>query len=295
MVLTEIPERCNQVIQWLEEGDQVSKLAVVIWFHKVTRQLALSKLGCRVVQKALEVTGGPDRDLIITELKDHIVELYESPHGNHVLSKAVEVLPAAHHSFVISGLLGQGVAVSKHRYGCRVMCRLIEHNSEEQIGALLDESLAEADMLARHQYGTFVVQTALEHTARRSAILSQLLPGFPSLVMHRTGSLVSQRVLDYCSPVDQMKALRVMLDAEGENSIVEASCNHYGSYVLAQVANLRQKHPGHSEAEVEFRVNPAQEIERVLASNLQHLMSPGNEQHAQRVAMAFGLVPAEQL
>jgi hypothetical protein len=178
LALTEDQELCNKVIQRLEEGDKVEKLAVLLWFHKETRKLALSKSGCRVVQKAMEVTGGSDRDLIVAELKEHVMELYESPNGNHVLSRAIEVLPAAKNNFVISALLGRGLAVSKHRFGCRVVCRLIEHGTEDQIGSLLDEVLAEALSLSRHMFGNFVIQTALEHTshARRSTILMQLLP-----------------------------------------------------------------------------------------------------------------------
>lgn len=282
LALADDQELCNKVIHHLEEGEKIEKRTLLSWFHKETRKLALSRSGCRVVQKALEVTGGSDRDLIIAELKEHVVELYESPNGNHVLSRAIEVLPASKNGFIISALLGRGLAVSKHRFGCRVVCRLIEHCAEEQIGSLLDEVLAEALPLSRHMYGNFVIQTALEHTshARRSAVLTQLLPEFSSLTTHRTGSLVAQRVFDYCDAQGQDLALRVLLHAEGENSVVEVACSHYGSYVLEQVAGLHSMH------------HAAQEIGYVLGSNLHRLCA---SQHAQRVAIAFGLATPEQL
>lgn len=283
MAIVHSPERCNEVIQRLEEGDQTERLSVLLWFHKATRQLALSKPGCRVVQKAMEKTGGPDRDLIIAELKDHIAELYESPHGNHVLSRAIELLPTAKTAFIISALVGHGIAVSKHRFGCRVLSRLIEHcTEEEQMGVLLNEVLAEADALARHTYGNFVVQAALEHItpARRSAVLRQLLPGFASLAMHRTGSLVAQRVLDYCDAEGQDLALCALLQAEGESSIAEIACSHYGSYVIEQLATLRQNHHAAQQA-----------ITKILASNMSYLAT---SRHAQRVIIAFGLDTTEQ-
>jgi hypothetical protein len=276
--LAENQDLCSDVIRRLEEGDEVARLSVVLWFHKVTVQLALSKSGCRVVQKALEVTGGSDRELIIAQLKDNIKELYASPHGNYVLSRAIEVLPASRTTFISSALVGQAVTVSKHKFGCRVLCRLIEHCTEAEIRSLLDEIVAEADMLAHHVYGNFVVQTTLEHgtDARRKAILSQVLPGFSALASHRTGSLVAQRVLDYCDVESQNLALSALLYAEGENSVVEVARSHYGSYVLEQLAGMQQRQPVVSD------------IAQVLANNLDYLAT---SQHAERVVIAFGLAP----
>lgn len=282
MRLIDDQELCNSIVQHLDEADKVEKLAAVLWFHKESRKLALSKSGCRVIQKAFEVTGGSDRDLILAELKDHVTELYESPNGNHVLSKAIEVLPAAKSSFVISALLGRGPVVSKHRYGCRVVCRLIEHGTEDLMGSFLDEIQSDALSLSKHTFGNFAIQTALEHTShdRRSAILTKLLPEFSSLAMHRTGSLVVQRALDYCNAQGQDVALRALLGAEGEHSIVEVACNHYGSYVLEQSAGLRSMQPAVSA------------IETVLVAHLHRLCA---SQSGRRVVVAFGLASPEQI
>jgi len=279
--LLDSPECCKEVLARLTHADQVEQHEMLMWLQKALRYLALTKGGCRIVQKFFEVSGNnSDRDMIIAELQDHIVELYESPHGNFVLSRAVEVLPAAKNGFIISALLGRGVSVSKHRFGCRVLCRLLEHCTEEQIGPLLDEILPEAAMLARDDYGNYIVQAALEHTSpwRQLALQSQLLPGFASLAMHKDGSRVAERLLDYCTFEDQSKAMRTLLQAEGESSLVEIARSRYGSYVIAQLAGLRQIH-------VEVL-----KITSVLASNLECLQS---SQYAERVIIAFGLVPEQ--
>lgn len=288
VVLSENQELCNHVMLRLEEGDSVERLTLLLWFHKESRRLSLSKSGCRLVQKALEVTGGTDRDLIIAELKDHVQELYASPNGNYVLSRAIEVLPASKIGWVISAVVGQGLVVSKHKFGCRVICRLIEHctgANEEQIGALLDEILEDAPTLARHTYGNFVMQTMFEHTSsvRRKAILQRLLPEFSGLAMHRTGSLVAQRALTYCEAQDQDQALLALLSAEGETSLTEVACSHYGAFVIEQVSSLRQS-------------RYAQEIKDVLANDLQRLATSQHSQGTtQQVAIAFGLATGEQL
>jgi len=282
LILAESPERCSKVLEKLENGSSSEQHTLLQWLLKASRKLALSKPGCRIVQKAFDVAGTSDRDLIIMELKDHIVELYESPWGNHVLSRAIEVIPSAKNNFVISALLGRGVIASKHRFGCRIVCRLIEHCTEEQIGGILDEVLVEANLLAHHAYGNFVVQSLLEHAlpARRCAVLSQILPDFATLAMHRTGSLVAQRALAYCQPEGQNLAIRALLQADETSSLVEVACNHYGSYVMEQLAGLRSQH------------GSVQEIAQILASNLPQLLA---SEHAEKVMVAFGVVPVAPL
>jgi len=279
--LLESPERCKEVLARLTRADQVEQHEMLMWLQNALRFLALTKGGCRIVQKFFEVSGNnSDRDLIIAELKDHIVEIYESPHGNFVLSKAVEVLPAAKNGFIITALLGRGVSVCKHRFGCRVVCRLMEHCTEEQIAPLLDEILPEAAMLARDDYGNYIVQAALEHASasRQVAMKVQLLPGFASLAMHKDGSRVAERLLDYCTFEEKGIAIRTLLQAEGEGSLVEIARSRYGSYVIAQLASLQQIH-------VEVP-----EIAAILNSNLQLLQT---SQYADRVIIAFGLAPEQ--
>lgn len=276
-------DECNDVITKLEEGSPSKQRELLLWLQPAVHQLAVSKTGCRVIQKALEVAGASDRDRICIELKPYIIELYSSPWGNHVLSRAIEVLPAAKNDFVISAFLGRGITVSKHRYGCRIVCRLIEHSPEAQIGELLDEISMQVDHLARHTYGNFVIQSIIEHAlpVRRKAVLSQVLANFTTLVTHRTGSLVVQRALDYCDGDGQKFAMQSLLQGEDKNLLIEATCSHYGSYVVEQLAGLRCDDAVLS-----------QEMTRVLSSSMQQLLA---SDHAHRVLVAFGLATAESL
>ena len=57
------------------------------------RTMSLDKHGSRVVQRALEVGDGDWRLLLAAQLKDHIFELYSSPHGNYVVQKLILVRP----------------------------------------------------------------------------------------------------------------------------------------------------------------------------------------------------------
>jgi len=270
------PARCAETIRKLEDGDQDDRHSVISDLQSSMLPLAFSKHSCRVVQKATEVAGGPDRDMILREFQDHITRLYESPHGNHVLTRAIEVLPVAKVGVIVSALLGRCAAVSRHRFGCRVVCRLIEHCSEDDIGELLDEIVVAADSLARHCYGNYVVQTALEHAslARKAALFQQLLPGFAALANHQAGSLVAQRALDYCNAEDKVSAIEALLH-ESE-SLVETACSHFGSFVIAQIAEMR------------LNLQESTVIARVASTLAEHSEQLQQSQHARRVIVAFG-------
>jgi pumilio RNA-binding family len=273
----EKPEYVSEVMRKLEDGSPDERHSVLMELEGKMFALALSKSGCFIVQKALDVALGSDRDMIWTQLKDDIFSLYESPHGNHVLIKAIQVLPSAKVELITSALVGRCTTVARHRFGCRVVCRLIEYCKEDQISALLDELTVEADTLARHAFGNYVVQTALEHLSpfRRSSIVQKLLPKVASLAMQRCGSLVIQRIFDYCNDDDQAEVLNALL--QDSNALVDASCNHFGSFVIEQIAAVR------------FNRSAIEIIKKILTCNLGRLLE---NDHAQRVINAFELAPS---
>eukprot|EP00747_Dinoflagellata_sp_TGD_P166700 gnl/TRDRNA2_/TRDRNA2_189901_c0_seq1.p1 gnl/TRDRNA2_/TRDRNA2_189901_c0~~gnl/TRDRNA2_/TRDRNA2_189901_c0_seq1.p1 ORF type:complete len:579 (+),score=117.25 gnl/TRDRNA2_/TRDRNA2_189901_c0_seq1:242-1738(+) len=240
--LAEDDEKSKEIIARLEDGSRLERKAVLLWLRPALRDLALSRCGCRVVQKALDVAGGPDRDRLVAELQPHVVELYESLHGNHVLAKIVEVMPSGSVGFVVRELLGRAMLVAKHRFGCRVLERLIEHCSEPQIAALVDEIVSEAETLCRHPYGNFVIQHLLEHGAPdcRASIVRRMLPFASMLSMHRTASHVIQRALDYSDEDGQRQIVETLLcSKESGFTIVDVASSRYGSFVVEQIASVR--------------------------------------------------------
>lgn len=239
--LAQSPEKSSDFITRLEAACRVEQGELLDWLFEAIRPLALSRPGCRVVQKALEVAGAKWRDKLVAVLGQFIVELYESPNGNHVLTKVVEVVPSAALGSIIQKLREKGASsVARHRFGCRVLERLIEHCSERELKGLLDQIITDAEMLARHQYGNFVVQHLLEHgtVEQRKTITERLINSMPRLAMHRTASHVVQRLLDYSDEERQHMVLASLLQAEVPASLVEIACSRYGSFVAEQLAGL---------------------------------------------------------
>jgi len=89
------------VMTRLECGNTPERNAVIAWLQGSAKPLDLSRCGCRVIQKLLEVVGGSDREARFFELFECFCDLYSSSHGNHVLQKMVEVLPPAKRALLL--------------------------------------------------------------------------------------------------------------------------------------------------------------------------------------------------
>lgn len=276
--LGESPERSGELLARLDAAGRAERGQVLAGLLKVAKPLALSKHGCRVVQKALEVASSADRDGLVAELEPFVEELYDSPHGNHVLSKIVEVMPSAAIGFVVEKLVGKGTAVARHRFGCRVLERLIEHCDETQIGPLIEEIVAESGALCKHPYGNFVVQHLVEHSPpHRAPILERMLEDLPVLAGHRTASHVVQKVMDYSDDEGKQAIVEALLRAESPQSLSEVACSRYGSFVVEQLAGM-------SEAGDEVKQSIAEHSDELSQSPF-----------GKRVLERFGLVaPSEE-
>jgi len=263
------------VMTRLERGNTPERNAVIAWLHGSAKPLALSRCGCRVIQKLLEVVGGNDREALFFELFECFGDLYSSSHGNHVLQKMVEVMPPAKRALLLREFTGRGHKVARHRFGCRILERVIEHCSENdaQAASLLDDVVADAPALCRHQYGNFVVQHLVEHGSeeRRSRLIDAMLSAIPAFSMHRTASHCIQRALLYGNDEGRDAIVDALL-AEGANALVDIACSRSGSFVLEQLAAM----PARSE-----------EIRRRLMEALPRLQ---NCCFGQRVAVTFGLL-----
>jgi len=278
--LAEDAEACNRVMGMLKVDCPRSQ-EVFEWLRGDFQELAVSKCGCRVVQRLLDVLRSEDRDRLVEELVPGTVELYESPWGNHVLTKVVEVMPAASLGPLIEQIMLRGYRmVARHKFGCRVLERLIEHATEKEMGRLLDLVVANSEELCRHEFSNFVIQSLLEHGSdrRRWMVVQQLLPYLPQLSSHRTASHVVQRMLNHSGAEELAAIIRTLFQAPPPHSLEDVAASRYGSFVVEELLTLRS--PGVSE-----------EITRRLSSASKELLKSA---HFVRVAAQCGVVvPAE--
>mmetsp|Transcript_133426 Transcript_133426/g.231849 ORF Transcript_133426/g.231849 Transcript_133426/m.231849 type:complete len:418 (-) Transcript_133426:489-1742(-) len=229
------------VVAGLKEGNRIERSKLLAWLFQSTPGVALtlacSEQGSCVLQAALEVAAGKERNMLVAELQGCVVELATAQHGHEVLMRLIEVMPSSTTGFVIKELKGSCKTVARHRHGCHVLNLLIMHFSEEQMAELTDEVLQDTMALSKNEHGSTVLQHLLEYgtAACQQRILKHLLPEVRLNAMDKTASHVLQQVLEYCE-MDAQVALAHALLRIAKVSLVDVACSRCGCAVLRKLA-----------------------------------------------------------
>lgn len=196
-------------------------------------ELSSTAAGCRQVQDALRLAQKRDQKLIVRELRGHVCELLDSPHGNHVLQLAVELLPPEAVEFICSEILDRWdpVVLARHPYGCRILERLIEHFPARALAGAVGDILGKVESLSDDHYGNYVIQHLLEHGTEGDR--KQIGKAVRSNVARFAGSAFACGVLDkaltYGSWGDQLDIARRVLEQEPLLVMLATSAHGFAS------------------------------------------------------------------
>ena len=162
------------------------------------------------MQRALALATDAGRARLANELRGHVCEATESPHGNFVIQRLVELMRPAAVCFVLDELIScvAAPALARHRYGCRVIERIIEHFPPRMVASLVDDMLCDAQALCKHAYGNFVMQHLLEHgeSGRRLLITHVLSADLESMALDKHGGAVLDKALTF-GPIEEQRRL----------------------------------------------------------------------------------------
>jgi len=230
----------TSVVNLLENANSAKCAAIITWMRPAVLELALSANGTRVVQKALEVSGGETQIKLNQCLHGRARQLLDSHHGNHVLQKSIETSPthAVHFIFhELSFFSGGWAGVVRHRFGCRVVERLLEHCSEpsELTEPIVAAVLSEIEPLSRHPYANYVIQHILEYVpAHRQAVVCALIQvGVPHLAQHRVASNIVERAFEHGGAENQRALAEAIISTP--NAMVDMGCSRYGSFTVKRM------------------------------------------------------------
>jgi len=225
----------------LESKSSERRKMAIQWVVRSTRPLALTRRGCRIVQRALDLATMADQEQIVANMEGFVLEALQSPHANYVLQKCIEVVPPQKLEFVLKELKGQGVFVARHRFGCRIIQRAIERCTAEQTEELIGELLLDAAQLVRHTYGNFVMQHVLQYgtSDQNHQIAEVLLTDAIRFAKHRIASHVVSCAVSCCSPDDIQSLTEVLLGEQGQ--VADLMNRQYGSYVLREVNRVNTR------------------------------------------------------
>jgi len=223
----------------LESSDEAKRQAAMTWVSESFWVLAITKRGCRIVQKAIDVGSPAYQQQLVKQLTGRVMEALQSPHANYVLQKFIETIPPEHMEFVLTELQEEQeeslLALARHRFGCRILQRVMEQFSSEQAEPMIDKILTDIASLSRHQYGNFVVQHILQNglPSQRHAIAVVVGEDIIRLSKHRIASHVVSSAMINCPTEDVERLTQLLLSDAGQ--LTEVSRRQYGSFVVREV------------------------------------------------------------
>jgi mRNA-binding protein PUF3 len=204
------------MLQSLERGEDGA--AILRALAGQVSRFARDKVGCRVVQKALDCASPEQAHVLAMEMVGSVKQATRCPNGNFVIQKIVTTLPAEDIEFAAKELLGKAGDVAKHRYGCRVACRIVERRGEVEpassIAEFISELLQRAFDLSQHAFAHHTMQSILEHgtAGDRQKIVAALRPCILANAQGRSSSYVVASALECCDEVDRHTLVMDLLE-----------------------------------------------------------------------------------
>ncbi|CAK9095880.1 Pumilio homolog 1 (APUM-1) (AtPUM1) [Durusdinium trenchii] len=180
---------------------------------------ALDAHACWDLQDFIPDASNAELKFMATQLRGHVREVVESPHGNHVLQRMLEFMPAKSLHFVLEEMLAWAPApvLARHRYGCRVLERILEHFAEPAIKGLLEDLLYYAKELCLHPFGNFVMQIFMEHspTSYRKALIEIIAQNIVPIAGDHNGCAVLEKGLSWGKDNERKTLVKAILKVEG--------------------------------------------------------------------------------
>lgn len=239
-------EKYEQLMGDMEaKGDRAME-AVRSLVGTVARR-SCNPMGCRLVQKAIEVASNKLQAELVAELHGHVREAIESPHANYVVQKIVEGTNPTLSAFVAKELLGQAIKTAKGRFGCRVILRLLEHCGDHpNTVELVNELLEQVGDLSRNSFAHHVISGVLQwgNPEQKHRVLDSLRSDPDKAAKNRNASYVLEKALSECE-FDAVKDMAEALTG-GDKVVVDLANHQFGCYVLRAI--LKRPSPAREEA-----------------------------------------------
>jgi hypothetical protein len=101
---------------------------------------------------------GAEQEMFVQELRGHVRQLANCPHGSEVLQCCLEVMRPSLVSFIAAELVGVASTTACSDNGWGVLCRILEFLPRTQTTALVAELLNDAPKLLRHEHAKLVMR-----------------------------------------------------------------------------------------------------------------------------------------
>lgn len=275
----------NYLIQKLIERvnlQQRIQLSTIASPHFV--EIALNSHGTRALQKLIEcIATSEEADIIVSSLKDSIVELSKDLNGNHVVQKCLQKLNPDDFQFIFDATCSECMTIATHRHGCCVLQRCLDFGTKEQCNKLCDQLLLFVNKLTLDPFGNYVVQYIINKETERNdfeytkKIVDILKSKIAELSVHKFGSNVVEKLLR--TSVVANTLIAELLNNGGEEDIQILLNDSYGNYVLQTALDVSHKQNKSLYEQLSNIITP------LLVGSIR------NTPHGKRIASMLNLAP----
>ncbi|CAM0874247.1 unnamed protein product [Alopecurus aequalis] len=209
--------------------------------------LSLQLYGCRVIQKAFEISDIDQKVEMAKELGSNLLKCVCDQHANHAIQKCIEFVPPQHIHFVYRSLCGKAKMLSSHPFGCHVIQKVLEFCKDPQImHALVTEILECVNELSVDPYGNYVVQYIVEHGRPHDRQIMVLK--FEGQVMRMSHQKHSSNVIEKClihgSFLERKLIIAEIFHAGGcvtADHLLGMMVHEYANYVIQRIMDVAQE------------------------------------------------------
>ncbi|XP_047084928.1 pumilio homolog 5-like [Lolium rigidum] len=235
------------ILKLLDYGPSVYTRKLIGNLKGYVLDLSLQLYGCRVIQKAFEITDTDQKVEMAKELGSNILKCVCDQHANHAIQKCIEFVPPQHIQFVYRSLRGKVKMLSSHPFGCHVIQKALEFCRDPQMKqALVTEILESVNELSVDPYGNYVVQYIVEHGEPREREIIVLK--FDGRVMQMSHEKHSSNVIEKClihgSYMDRKRIIVEIFCAAGGTTadhLLGMIVHEYANYVIQRMLEVSRE------------------------------------------------------
>lgn len=194
--------------------------------------IALNQHGTRALQKMVEYVNTSEQiEIIISALKDRVVELVQDLNGNHVIQKCLNKFGPGNSHFIFDAVGRHCVIVGTHRHGCCVLQRCIDHAKGSERSQLIAAITSNAFSLVQDPFGNYVVQYILD--LDEPTFTMPLCQNFKGNIPALSKQKFSSNVIEKCLRTADMETKRSMVEEMlHANEIEKMLKDSFANYVV---------------------------------------------------------------
>ncbi|XBI41061.1 hypothetical protein VPH35_125562 [Triticum aestivum] len=228
----------------LEHGPRVYFRILIANLMGHVLDLSLHLYGCRVIQKAFEISDIDQQIEMAKELDSNLFKCICDQHANHAVQKCMESVQPQYIQFIYRRLCGNAKMLSTHPYGCHVVQKMLEFCKDPKfMDRFIMEILDCARELSIDPYGNYVVHYIVEHGGprHREIIMLKFAGRIVQMTHQKHSSKVIEKCLIYGSYHDCKLLINEILCAGGGQTadhIVGMIVHQYANNVVRQMIDV---------------------------------------------------------